>query len=67
MAGDPSQYGLINVVTRASRDMDDYDRATDLERLRRTVRDLAMFLALQEPIDTSEAVPVANKIIRIGA
>lgn len=69
MAGDPSQYGLINAVTRASQDMDDYDRATDLERLGgELLGDLGDVPALQEPIDTTaEAVPVANKIIRIGA
>ena len=33
MGGDISQYGLINAVTRASQDVADYDRATDLERL----------------------------------
>lgn len=33
MAGDNSKYGLINAVTRASQDLDDYTRATDLERL----------------------------------
>ena len=31
--GDLSQYGLLNAVTRASQDVADYDRATDLERL----------------------------------
>jgi hypothetical protein len=31
--GDLSRYGLANAVTRASQDCDDYDRATDLERL----------------------------------
>jgi hypothetical protein len=31
--GDLSQYGLLNAITRASQDVDDYDRATDLERL----------------------------------
>lgn len=33
MAGDNSQYGLINAVTRVSQDADDYGRATELERL----------------------------------
>ena len=33
MAGDNSQYGLINAVTRASQDAEDYGRATELERL----------------------------------
>lgn len=30
---DLSQYGLMNAITRASQDVQDYDRATDLERL----------------------------------
>ncbi|WP_094607193.1 hypothetical protein SPSIL_058000 [Sporomusa silvacetica DSM 10669] len=33
MEGDNSKYGLINAVTRASQDIEDYTRATDLERL----------------------------------
>lgn len=33
MGADNSKYGLINAVTRASQDMEDYTRATDLERL----------------------------------
>lgn len=33
MGADNSKYGLINAVTRASQDIDDYTRATDLERL----------------------------------
>ena len=32
-SGDCSQYGLINAVTRASQDIEDYGRATELERL----------------------------------
>ena len=32
-AGDLSRFGLINAVTRASQDVADYDRATELERL----------------------------------
>ncbi len=31
--GDLSQYGLINAVTRASQDVSDYDRATEMERI----------------------------------
>jgi hypothetical protein len=31
--GDLSRYGLANAITCASQDIDDYDRATDLERL----------------------------------
>lgn len=30
--GDMSKYGLVNAVTRASQDVEDYDRATELER-----------------------------------
>jgi len=33
LGGDPSRYGLINAVTRASQDIPGYDRATDLERI----------------------------------
>lgn len=33
MAGDNSSYGLLNAVTRASQDIEDYNRATELERL----------------------------------
>jgi hypothetical protein len=31
--GDLTRYGVINAVTRASQDVDDYERATELERL----------------------------------
>jgi hypothetical protein len=31
--GDLTRYGLSNAITRASQDVDDYDRATDLERM----------------------------------
>lgn len=33
MGADSSRYGLIQAVTRASQDIDDYGRATELERL----------------------------------
>lgn len=33
MGGDDSRFGLINAVTRASQDIEDYNRATELERL----------------------------------
>ena len=33
ISGDNTMFGLINAVTRASQDMEDYNRATDLERL----------------------------------
>jgi Domain of unknown function (DUF932) len=31
--GDLSQYGLMNAITRTSQDIEDYDRATDFERI----------------------------------
>lgn len=31
--GDLTRYGLFNAVTRSAQDLDDYDRATDFERL----------------------------------
>ena len=31
--GDLTRYGLSNAITRASQDVDDYDRATELERM----------------------------------
>lgn len=31
--GDFTQYGLVNAVTRLSQDVEDYDRASDLERV----------------------------------
>lgn len=33
ISGDLTQYGLMNAVTRTSQDVDNYDRATDLERM----------------------------------
>ncbi len=33
MAGDLTQYGLVNAVTRSSQDVADYNRATELERI----------------------------------
>lgn len=33
ISGDNTMFGLINAVTRASQDMEDYNRATELERL----------------------------------
>ncbi len=38
--GDLSKYGLLNAVTRASQDVEDYQRATDLERLGGTILEL---------------------------
>ncbi len=31
--GDLNQYALVNAITRTSQDVEDYDRATDLERI----------------------------------
>jgi len=39
--GDLTQYGVLNAVTRASQDVEDYDRATELERLGGTVLELS--------------------------
>ena len=33
MGNDLSHYGLVNAVTRASQDIEDYNRATELERI----------------------------------
>lgn len=33
LGGDNSQFGLINAITKASQDVEDYNRATELERL----------------------------------
>lgn len=38
--GDLSRYGLLNAVTRASQDVTDYDRATDMERMGGVVLEL---------------------------
>jgi Domain of unknown function (DUF932) len=38
--GDLSRYGLANALTRASQDVESYDRATDLERLGGTLVEL---------------------------
>lgn len=38
--GDLSQYGLLNAITRASQDVEDYDRATELERMGGAVLEL---------------------------
>ena len=32
MGGDLSAYGMLNAITRTSQDVEDYDRATELER-----------------------------------
>jgi hypothetical protein len=41
MGGDLSQYGLVNAVTRASQDVESYDRATELEKLGGEILELA--------------------------
>ena len=38
--GDLTRYGLLNAVTRASQDVPDYDRATDMERMGGVVLEL---------------------------
>lgn len=38
--GDLSQYGLLNAITRTAQDVDDYDRATELERAGGTILEL---------------------------
>ena len=38
--GDLSRFGIANAITRASQDVADYDRATDLERIGGNVIDL---------------------------
>lgn len=38
--GNLSQYGLLNAVTRQAQDVDDYERATELERLGGEILDL---------------------------
>lgn len=38
--GELSKYGIANAVTRASQDVDDYDRATELERIGGNIIDL---------------------------
>lgn len=37
MDGDFSQYGLVNAVTRTSQNVEDYNRATELERIGGTI------------------------------
>ena len=38
--GDLSQYGLLNAITRASQDVEDYDRATEFEALGGRIMDI---------------------------
>lgn len=37
MDRDFSQFGLVNAVTRSSQDVEDYNRATELERIGGTI------------------------------
>lgn len=53
MGEDNSRYGLINAITRASQDLEDYSRATELERLG------GELLALP-PVSKKLFVPVVN-------
>lgn len=39
--GDLSAYGALNAITRASQDVEDYDRATDLEKVGARILDLS--------------------------
>jgi hypothetical protein len=39
--GDLSRFGLYNAITAASQSVEDYDRATDLERIGAQVIELA--------------------------
>ena len=39
--GDLSQWGVLNAVTRHSQDIEDYDRATDLEAIGGKILELA--------------------------
>jgi hypothetical protein len=54
-SGDMSQWGLANAVTRASADVDDYDRATALEAIGGDVIDLHPTMWRQ----IAEATPLA--------
>lgn len=61
IGGDISQYGLINAVTRASQDIDDYTRATDLERiggdiLASVVKDNKLRLPIRNALEENDKV-----------
>ena len=60
MAGDCSQYGLINAVTRASQDVDDYGRATELERLGGELLASAALTVPVVAVSKEEARPMKN-------
>ena len=61
MAGDCSQYGLINAVTRASQEVDDYGRATELERLGgELLANAASTVPVLMPVSKEETRPMKN-------
>jgi hypothetical protein len=69
MGSDVSSYGLINAVTRASQDVEDYNRATDLERIGGELlagTKLATVEALPYIETTAVEVPVRSKVLRIS-
>jgi len=70
LGGDPSRYGLINAVTRASQDIPGYDRATDLERIGgEMLSEIEIPTVEQGTIEAfaEEELPAHSNIIRIGA
>jgi hypothetical protein len=61
--GDLSRYGLQAAITRASANVEDYDRATELERLGGRVIELPPF----EWSRITQAPPAAPRVIRRAA
>ena len=53
MGGDNTWYGLINAVTAASKEMETYERATDLERIGGDM--------LSMPFGSKKKLPVLKK------
>ena len=49
MSNDYTAFGLVNAVTRSSQDIDDYNRATELERLGGAILDESMKLSKVQP------------------
>lgn len=66
---DLSKYGLINAVTRASQDVADYDRATDLERIGGELLNVPDMAGSSPAMSGTTAVeiPPRGNILRIGA
>ncbi|MEA4834937.1 MAG: DUF932 domain-containing protein [Anaeromusa sp.] len=61
MSGDCSQYGLINAVTRASQDIEDYGRATEMERLGgELLASAASAVPTQRVVSKEETRPMKN-------